>query len=64
MMYLVFFSTSDVFKAEELFKSKEVECSVVPTPVQDKANCGVCLEMDNSVDLSLIENLDYERIEG
>lgn len=42
-MHIVFYSTSNVFKAEELLTNAGVECQVVPTPVQDKAYCGVCI---------------------
>lgn len=47
-MYVVFYSTNDVFKAEALLKGKNVECSIVPTPVTDKAYCGVCVKTDKN----------------
>lgn len=52
-MHIVFYSTSDVFKAEEILNEKNIECKVVPTPVQDKAYCGVCVETlaENAKDL-------------
>lgn len=62
-MYIVFFSTSDVFEAEEKFNSNKVECSVVPTPVTDKVYCGVCLKVDAEADLSAISDMEYERVE-
>ena len=62
-MFLVFFSTSDVFKSEERFQNNGVDCSVVPTPVQDKAYCGVCLKLDANADLSIVTDIEYERIE-
>jgi hypothetical protein len=63
-MYLVFYSTSDVFRAEELLTEKNLECSIVPTPVTDKAYCGVCVKLADDTDVSALENLEYERVEG
>lgn len=42
-MYVVFFSTSDVFEAEEMLNENNIICKIVPTPVTDKAYCGVCI---------------------
>lgn len=44
LMHIVFYSTSHVFEAEERLKEKGIDCKVVPTPVTDKAYCGVCIE--------------------
>jgi len=63
-MYIVFYSTSDVFEAEEELNNQSIECEVVPTPVTDKAYCGVCLKVDVNSDLKTISNIEYERIEG
>lgn len=48
-MHIVFFSTSNVFRAEEILIDAKIECKVVPTPVTDKAKiqeyldgCGAC----------------------
>ncbi len=46
MSYIVFYKTNDVFEAEEKLNSQSITCSIVPTPVQDKAYCGVCLSVD------------------
>lgn len=35
-MHIVFFSTSNVFRAEEILIDAKIECKVVPTPVTDK----------------------------
>lgn len=43
MVDLVFYRTSDVFEAEEILQSKGIIVEIVPTPVQDKAYCGVCI---------------------
>lgn len=43
-MYIVFYSTSHVFEAEERLNENGIDCKVVPTPVTDKAYCGVCIE--------------------
>ena len=45
MVHLVFYRTSDVFEAEELLQSKDIIVEIVPTPVQDKAYCGVCIQI-------------------
>ena len=34
-MHIVFFSTSNVFRAEEILIDAKIECKVVPTPVTD-----------------------------
>lgn len=62
-MYLVFYSTSNVFKAEELLNRANIECNVVPTPATDRAYCGVCLKVEKESDLSALSNIEYERIE-
>ena len=59
-MHIVFFSTSDVFKAEEILNYKNIECKVVPTPVQDKAYCGVCIETQNDQARNLMGDLEFE----
>jgi hypothetical protein len=63
-MHIVFFSTSDVFKAEEILNENGIACKVVPTPVQDKAYCGVCILVDDGTELEELSCLEYERIEG
>ena len=45
MVNLVFYRTSDVFEAEEILQSKDIIVEIVPTPVQDKAYCGVCIQI-------------------
>lgn len=44
-MYLIFYRTSDVFEAEEILQSQYIVVEIVPTPVQDKAYCGVCIQI-------------------
>ena len=61
-MWFVFFSTSDVFKAEELLIEADINCKIVPTPVQDKAYCGVCVETENEVAGSILNGLEYKLI--
>ncbi len=51
-MYMVFYRTMDVFAAEEILHDNSIKTSIEPTPVQDKAYCGVCVE---------IELQDYEK---
>lgn len=59
-MFLVFYKTSDVFDSEEILQSSNISVEVVPTPVQDKAYCGVCLQTNHSNKL-LCENLLREK---
>lgn len=59
-MHIVFFSTSDVFRAEELMNDNNIECKIVPTPVQDKAYCGVCVETYDEKARNLILDMEYE----
>lgn len=59
-MNIVFYSTSDVFRAEEILNSSNVECKVVPTPVQDKAYCGVCIETNTPDAVNLLLGMEYE----
>jgi hypothetical protein len=62
-MYLVFYKTSDVFAAEEKLQSIGVATKIVPTPVQDKAYCGVCV-YSNMVDIEKVkealDRMDYQ----
>ena len=44
-MHLVFYKTNDVFVAEEKLQEQKIETEITPTPVQDKAYCGVCLKI-------------------
>ena len=44
-MHFVFYKTNDVFAAEEKLLAENVHVEVVPTPVQDKAYCGVCIQL-------------------
>ena len=65
MIHLVFYKTSDVFKAEERLNDLGIKNSIVPTPVQDKAYCGVCVRIDNeSLDSAMKElsDMDYKQI--
>lgn len=59
-MYLVFYSTNNVFRAEEILTAAKIECKVVPTPVTDKAYCGVCIETEDQNAAKLMENMEYE----
>ncbi len=62
-MHIVFYSTSDVFKAEEILNNNNIECKVVPTPVQDKAYCGVCIETSDERAKDLMGDMEYEVLE-
>jgi len=47
MMCFVFYKTNDVFAAEELLQKIGISVEIVPTPVQDKAYCGVCVKIND-----------------
>lgn len=55
-MYFVFYKTNDVFAAEEKLLAANVPVTIVPTPVQDKAYCGVCIQIKD-VDCKKVESL-------
>ncbi len=59
-MYFVFFSTSNVFHAEEILNEANIECRVVPTPVQDKAYCGVCVQTEDEKAKELMDDMEFE----
>ena len=46
-MHLIFYKTNDVFTAEERIIANNVSVEIVPTPVQDKAYCGVCVKISD-----------------
>lgn len=61
-MNIVFFSTNDVFAGEEKLKRRNIICKIVPTPVTDKAYCGVCLETNSEEALSVLEGMEFNAI--
>lgn len=61
-MFVVFYSTNDVFRAEEILNGIHEECKIVPTPVQDKAYCGVCLKVDQRMDVTVLSDFEYHII--
>lgn len=64
-MHLVFYKTNDVFVAEERLQSQNIETEIVPTPVQDKAYCGVCVKVQEKKDkvLAVLDGIDFKIIE-
>ena len=65
-MHLVFYRTNDVFAAEELLQNSGIKTEIVPTPVQDKAYCGVCLKIsshESEKSIVLLSNMDYQVVE-
>ena len=60
-MHYVFYKTCDVFSAEEKLQAGKI----VPTPVQDKAYCGVCVSIsDNDCNAaeSILEGYEYKKV--
>lgn len=62
-MHIAFYSTSNVFKAEELLKNANVLCEIVPIPVQDKAYCGVCIRTQEDEALEILKDIEFKVIE-
>lgn len=62
-MHIVFFSTSHVFEAEERLIAYGINCKIVPTPVTDKAYCGVCVETDIEDVDNIIEDMEHNIID-
>ena len=62
-MFMVFYSTSNVFRAEEILGEAAIECKVVPTPVTDKAYCGVCIQTNNEEAKELMNGMEFEVID-
>ncbi len=63
-MYIAFYSTSDVFDGEEKLKEKHIECKIVPTPVTDKAYCGVCIQSEDDRALAELDGMEFKVVEG
>ena len=64
-MNLVFYRTSDVFEAEEILQERSIATEIVPTPVQDKAYCGVCIQVPLEVQErvgELLSKFEYKMI--
>lgn len=61
-MNIAFFSTNDVFVGEEKLKDRQIDCRIVPTPVTDKAYCGVCIETDNEDAIEVLEGMEFNVI--
>lgn len=65
-MHLVFYKTNDVFLADEKLQDRQIKVEVVPTPVQDKAYCGVCVRINNDdfdIAKKELENLEYQIVD-
>ena len=62
-MHFVFYNTNDVFVAEEKLQQQNIPVEVVPTPVQDKAYCGVCAQIpakDEAIAIEALRGMDYQ----
>ncbi len=62
-LYIVFYSTSHVFEAEERLLAQGIECKVVPTPVTDKAYCGVCIKTGSIDAKQYVQDMEHCIIE-
>lgn len=62
-MYLVFYKTHNVFLAEERLSCRGIKSEIVPTPVQDKAYCGICLEINEYLEQQtsiILNDVEYK----
>jgi hypothetical protein len=50
---------------EELLADKNIQAEITPTPVQDKAYCGVCLYTTNAIEeiKDLLSDYEYKVVE-
>ena len=62
-MHIMFYSTSDVFEAEEKISDAGMECKIVPTPVTDKAYCGVCVLTEEKNSLTVLEGMEFQIVD-
>ncbi len=64
-MYYIFFSTNDVYIAEDILGNKGLSYEIVPTPVKDSVYCGVSIYSDEEprVLKKLLASLSYELVE-
>lgn len=65
-MHLIFYRTSDVFEAEEILQRYDITTEIVPTPVQDKAYCGICIRIKNKdMDSATkyLQKLEYQGVQ-
>lgn len=46
---IVFRSVHDVIKSERLIKSKEIDYQIVPVPSHISSECGMCIEVYESI---------------
>ena len=63
-MHLVFYRTSDLFEAVEILQSHDIATEIVPTPVQEKAYCGVCIkiaETDLNFAAVFLQQFEYKK---
>lgn len=61
-MYIVFFSTNDVFIGEDRLKDKQIDYRIVPSPVTDRAYCGVCIETEDAKAIEALEDMEFNVI--
>lgn len=65
---LTFKSTSAALKAESALARAKVPCTVVPTPVEINADCGISLLLDRglsnraSAELDSLESMEYRMV--
>ena len=65
MIYYIFYKTNDVFLAEEKMEASNICVEIVPTPVQDKAYCGVCIKIDRAEEAranKVLLGIEYRQI--
>ena len=62
----VYFGVGAIKKIDDIakvLKEKGIDCKVVPTPVTDKAYCGVCIETYADNVEQLINDMEHRVVE-
>lgn len=62
-VYFIFYKTHNVFLAEERLSCRGIKSEIVPTPVQDKAYCGICLEIYEHLEeqiSAILNDIEYK----
>lgn len=59
---MIFYSTNDVYAAEELLQKNDLPFELVPTPLRQSVYCGVCVKTEESLEFieSLLQGFRYK----
>ncbi len=48
LMYFIFFTTNEVYAAEDVLNNHTLPFEIVPTPIREEIYCGVCIKSDEN----------------